>query len=109
MSTTTVSDLILNSVHRVRNNLFHGGKFNGRWFVAATQRGTTAALPRGSYRLRARLRPAPRGLRAAVTANEPPFANCSKFSGRSCAKLFLDPVSRSSSKAKLVTAALRYM
>lgn len=26
------SDLILLYVRRVRNNLFHGGKFNGRWF-----------------------------------------------------------------------------
>lgn len=26
------SDLVLIYVRRVRNNLFHGGKFNGRWF-----------------------------------------------------------------------------
>jgi len=26
------SDLVLLYVRRVRNNLFHGGKFNGRWF-----------------------------------------------------------------------------
>ncbi|WP_210191581.1 MULTISPECIES: hypothetical protein [Rhodomicrobium] len=26
------ADLILLYVRRVRNNLFHGGKFNGRWF-----------------------------------------------------------------------------
>jgi hypothetical protein len=26
------SDLVLQYVRRVRNNLFHGGKFNGRWF-----------------------------------------------------------------------------
>lgn len=26
------SDLMLIYVRRVRNNLFHGGKFNGRWF-----------------------------------------------------------------------------
>lgn len=27
------ADLILLYVRRVRNNLFHGGKFNGRWFA----------------------------------------------------------------------------
>src|SRR3546814_18633912 len=26
------SDFVLTYVRRVRNNLFHGGKFNGRWF-----------------------------------------------------------------------------
>lgn len=26
------SDRVLIYVRRVRNNLFHGGKFNGRWF-----------------------------------------------------------------------------
>lgn len=26
------TDLLLHYVRRVRNNLFHGGKFNGRWF-----------------------------------------------------------------------------
>ena len=26
------SDLVLLYVRRVRNNLFHGGKFNGKWF-----------------------------------------------------------------------------
>jgi hypothetical protein len=31
-STTLKSDLVLQYVRRVRNNLFHGGKFNGRWF-----------------------------------------------------------------------------
>ena len=30
--TNLQSDLILMYVRRVRNNLFHGGKFNGRWF-----------------------------------------------------------------------------
>jgi len=27
------TDLLLQCVRRVRNNLFHGGKFNGRWFA----------------------------------------------------------------------------
>ena len=27
------TDLLLNYVRRVRNNLFHGGKFNGAWFA----------------------------------------------------------------------------
>ena len=27
------ADLVLLYVRRVRNNLFHGGKFNGRWFA----------------------------------------------------------------------------
>jgi hypothetical protein len=27
------SDLMLSYVRRVRNNLFHGGKFNGHWFA----------------------------------------------------------------------------
>lgn len=27
------TDLLLQYVRRVRNNLFHGGKFNGRWFA----------------------------------------------------------------------------
>jgi hypothetical protein len=31
-STNIQSDLVLQYVRRVRNNLFHGGKFNGRWF-----------------------------------------------------------------------------
>lgn len=31
-STNLRSDLALTYVRRVRNNLFHGGKFNGRWF-----------------------------------------------------------------------------
>jgi hypothetical protein len=31
-ATNLESDLILLYVRRVRNNLFHGGKFNGRWF-----------------------------------------------------------------------------
>ena len=31
-STDLQSDLVLTYVRRVRNNLFHGGKFNGRWF-----------------------------------------------------------------------------
>lgn len=31
-STNSNADLILLYVRRVRNNLFHGGKFNGRWF-----------------------------------------------------------------------------
>lgn len=31
-STDLRSDLVLTYVRRVRNNLFHGGKFNGRWF-----------------------------------------------------------------------------
>lgn len=26
------SDLVLLYVRRIRNNLFHGGKFNGHWF-----------------------------------------------------------------------------
>lgn len=26
------TDLLLQYVRRIRNNLFHGGKFNGRWF-----------------------------------------------------------------------------
>ena len=26
------TDLLLKYVRRIRNNLFHGGKFNGRWF-----------------------------------------------------------------------------
>lgn len=26
------TDLLLHYVRRIRNNLFHGGKFNGRWF-----------------------------------------------------------------------------
>jgi len=26
------TDLVLAYVRRVRNNLFHGGKFNGHWF-----------------------------------------------------------------------------
>src|SRR5438105_6143516 len=30
--TDLLSDRILLYVRRVRNNLFHGGKFNGRWF-----------------------------------------------------------------------------
>lgn len=30
--TNLKSDLVLQYVRRVRNNLFHGGKFNGRWF-----------------------------------------------------------------------------
>ena len=32
-STNLKSDLILLYVRRVRNNLFHGGKFNNRWFA----------------------------------------------------------------------------
>jgi hypothetical protein len=32
-STNLKSDLILLYVRRVRNNLFHGGKFNDRWFA----------------------------------------------------------------------------
>ena len=32
-NTNTESDLILLYVRRVRNNLFHGGKFNGHWFA----------------------------------------------------------------------------
>jgi hypothetical protein len=31
-TTNLQSDLVLTYVKRVRNNLFHGGKFNGRWF-----------------------------------------------------------------------------
>ena len=31
-ATDSHADLILLYVRRVRNNLFHGGKFNGRWF-----------------------------------------------------------------------------
>lgn len=31
-NTDLQSDLVLLYVRRVRNNLFHGGKFNGRWF-----------------------------------------------------------------------------
>jgi hypothetical protein len=31
-NTNIRSDLVLQYVRRVRNNLFHGGKFNGRWF-----------------------------------------------------------------------------
>lgn len=31
-NTDLQSDLVLQYVRRVRNNLFHGGKFNGRWF-----------------------------------------------------------------------------
>lgn len=31
-TTDIQSDLVLQYVRRVRNNLFHGGKFNGRWF-----------------------------------------------------------------------------
>lgn len=31
--TNLQADLILLYVRRVRNNLFHGGKFNGRWFA----------------------------------------------------------------------------
>jgi hypothetical protein len=31
-TTNSRADLILLYVRRVRNNLFHGGKFNGRWF-----------------------------------------------------------------------------
>ena len=31
--TDLLSDHILIYVRRVRNNLFHGGKFNGRWFA----------------------------------------------------------------------------
>ncbi len=30
--TDLLSDRILTYIRRVRNNLFHGGKFNGRWF-----------------------------------------------------------------------------
>jgi hypothetical protein len=32
-NTNLQSDLVLTYVRRVRNNLFHGGKFNGRWFA----------------------------------------------------------------------------
>lgn len=32
-STNLDSDLILIYVRRIRNNLFHGGKFNGHWFA----------------------------------------------------------------------------
>lgn len=32
-STDSNADLILLYVRRVRNNLFHGGKFNGHWFA----------------------------------------------------------------------------
>ena len=32
-NTALRSDLVLRYVRRVRNNLFHGGKFNGRWFA----------------------------------------------------------------------------
>lgn len=32
-STDSQADLILLYVRRVRNNLFHGGKFNGHWFA----------------------------------------------------------------------------
>lgn len=31
-NTDLLSDRVLVYVRRVRNNLFHGGKFNGRWF-----------------------------------------------------------------------------
>jgi hypothetical protein len=31
-NTDSESDRVLIYVRRVRNNLFHGGKFNGRWF-----------------------------------------------------------------------------
>jgi hypothetical protein len=31
-NTNLKSDLVLQYIRRVRNNLFHGGKFNGRWF-----------------------------------------------------------------------------
>ncbi|GER06673.1 hypothetical protein GCM10007972_13190 [Iodidimonas muriae] len=31
-ATNLQSDRVLTYVRRVRNNLFHGGKFNGRWF-----------------------------------------------------------------------------
>jgi hypothetical protein len=31
-NTDLESDLVLIYLRRVRNNLFHGGKFNGRWF-----------------------------------------------------------------------------
>ncbi len=32
-STDSTADKLLQYVRRVRNNLFHGGKFNGRWFA----------------------------------------------------------------------------
>lgn len=32
-STISKADLVLIYLRRVRNNLFHGGKFNGRWFA----------------------------------------------------------------------------
>lgn len=32
-NTNSKADLVLLYVRRVRNNLFHGGKFNGHWFV----------------------------------------------------------------------------
>ena len=32
-NTNSTADLILLYVRRVRNNLFHGGKFNGHWFA----------------------------------------------------------------------------
>ncbi len=32
-NTNSSADLILLYVRRVRNNLFHGGKFNGHWFA----------------------------------------------------------------------------
>jgi hypothetical protein len=32
-ATTSISDQALRHVRRVRNNLFHGGKFNGNWFA----------------------------------------------------------------------------
>ncbi len=31
-NTNLQSDLVLQYIRRVRNNLFHGGKFNGQWF-----------------------------------------------------------------------------
>jgi hypothetical protein len=34
-STNSNADALFQYVCRIRNNLFHGGKFNGRWFEAA--------------------------------------------------------------------------
>lgn len=33
VSTACLADEVLVYIRRVRNNLFHGGKFNGRWFA----------------------------------------------------------------------------
>lgn len=43
VDTSSLADEVLLYARRVRNNLFHGGKFNGRWFEPERSEGLLRA------------------------------------------------------------------